>query len=71
MPPRHQDSANTHGSLTKKAQTDEWRSLSCEVSNSTEGQRSGELPCKNEQRLNDFFENAAVGLHWVGPDTQD
>jgi PAS domain S-box-containing protein len=23
---------------------------------------------RNERELNDFFENAAVGLHWVGPD---
>ena len=23
---------------------------------------------RSEQELNDFFENAAVGLHWVGPD---
>lgn len=24
--------------------------------------------CRSEQELSDFFENAAVGLHWVGPD---
>src|ERR1700737_4350987 len=23
---------------------------------------------RNETQLTDFFENAAIGLHWVGPD---
>lgn len=30
--------------------------------------RSGEQLRRREQELTDFFENASVGLHWVGPD---
>jgi PAS domain S-box-containing protein len=34
----------------------------------TERQQALEVLHRNEQELTDFFENAVVGLHWVGPD---
>jgi PAS domain S-box-containing protein len=34
----------------------------------TERRRAERALRRNEQLLSDFFENAAVGLHWVGPD---
>src|SRR6185312_9914043 len=34
----------------------------------TERRRGERALRRNEQLLSDFFENAAVGLHWVGPD---
>jgi PAS domain S-box-containing protein len=34
----------------------------------TERRRAERLLQRSEQLLTDFFENAAVGLHWVGPD---
>ena len=33
-----------------------------------ERRRTEEALRRSEQELNDFFENASVGLHWVGPD---
>jgi PAS domain S-box-containing protein len=34
----------------------------------TERRRNEERVRRSEQELNDFFENANVGLHWAGPD---
>ena len=34
----------------------------------TERKRSEEALRRNERDLSDFFDNATVGLHWVGPD---
>jgi PAS domain S-box-containing protein len=34
----------------------------------TENRRKEALLRRSEQELNDFFENANMGLHWVGPD---
>src|SRR5207249_5194858 len=34
----------------------------------TERRKAQEALRRNEKLLSDFFENAAVGLHWVGPD---
>ena len=34
----------------------------------TERKRAEEALRRSEQELSDFFENASVGLHWVGPD---
>ncbi|MBA2690607.1 MAG: PAS domain S-box protein, partial [Burkholderiales bacterium] len=34
----------------------------------TQRRRAEEALRKSEKTLSDFFENAAVGLHWVGPD---
>jgi PAS domain S-box-containing protein len=34
----------------------------------TEGRLAAEALRQREEELTDFFENAAVGLHWVGPD---
>jgi PAS domain S-box-containing protein len=34
----------------------------------TERKQAEEAVKRSEQLLSDFFENAAVGLHWVGPD---
>ncbi|HKP47654.1 MAG TPA: PAS domain S-box protein, partial [Pyrinomonadaceae bacterium] len=34
----------------------------------TERKRSEEALQRSEAELTDFFENAAIGLHWVGPD---
>ncbi len=34
----------------------------------TEGRRAQEALRRTEQLLTDFYENASVGLHWVGPD---
>ncbi|HYE65170.1 MAG TPA: PAS domain S-box protein [Pyrinomonadaceae bacterium] len=36
--------------------------------NITERKRAEEALRRSEQELLDFFENASVGLHWVGPD---
>ena len=36
--------------------------------NITEQKRVEEALRRSEQELSDFFENASVGLHWVGPD---
>jgi PAS domain S-box-containing protein len=34
----------------------------------TEGKQAQEALRQREEELTDFFENAALGLHWVGPD---
>src|SRR3954466_645510 len=34
----------------------------------TDRHRAEQALTRNERELTDFFENAAVGLHWVGPD---
>src|SRR2546430_9329810 len=34
----------------------------------SERRRAEEALRRSEQELSDFFENAVVGLHWVGPD---
>ncbi len=34
----------------------------------TEQRRADQALRRSEQELSDFFENAAIGLHWVGPD---
>jgi PAS domain S-box-containing protein len=34
----------------------------------TESQRAEQALSRSEAQLTDFFENAAIGLHWVGPD---
>ena len=34
----------------------------------SESKRAREAVERSEGHLNDFFENSAIGLHWVGPD---
>jgi PAS domain S-box-containing protein len=43
-------------------------SLGWQLGQFIERQRAEQLLRQSEQELSDFFENATVGLHWVGPD---
>ena len=49
-------------------QADGERIFQCNLRDITERRRAEELLRQREQELTDFFENATVGLHWVGPD---
>jgi PAS domain S-box-containing protein len=40
----------------------------CNLRDITARRRAEELLRQSQQELTDFFENATVGLHWVGPD---
>jgi PAS domain S-box-containing protein len=42
--------------------------LGWQIGQFIERQRAGELLRRSETELSDFFDNATIGLHWVGPD---
>ena len=43
-------------------------SIAGHVGQFLEGRRAQDTILRSERDLNDFFQNAAIGLHWVGPD---
>ncbi|MEP7191153.1 MAG: PAS domain-containing sensor histidine kinase, partial [Roseiflexaceae bacterium] len=49
-------------------QVDRQQVVQCNLRDITERRQSEELLQRREQELTDFFENATVGLHWVGQD---